>query len=119
MTGGWPCYGGVVDALGRLISVFGAASATFGQVICQTQQSQTNKQTPIAVGGRKNHAVGRTLLVVVLLVKVTNSPCCYVRFCKGLVLEVGHAPSAAPQYSVLSVCQHRPRAGYMCFRGLP
>eukprot|EP00116_Pleurobrachia_bachei_P018563 sb/3478825/ len=43
LTGGWPCYGGVVDVLGRLISVFGAASATFGQVICQTQQSQTNK----------------------------------------------------------------------------
>ena len=34
-----------MDVLGRLISVFGAASATFGQVICQTQQSQTNKQT--------------------------------------------------------------------------
>ena len=32
-----------MDVLGRLISVFGAASATFGQVIYQTQQSQTNK----------------------------------------------------------------------------
>eukprot|EP00116_Pleurobrachia_bachei_P008577 sb/3468839/ len=45
LTGGWPCYGGAMDVLGRLISVFGAAPATFGQVICQTQQSQTNKQT--------------------------------------------------------------------------
>ena len=37
-------YGGVEDVqLGRrLISVFGAASATFGHVILQTQQSQTN-----------------------------------------------------------------------------
>eukprot|EP00116_Pleurobrachia_bachei_P017888 sb/3478150/ len=34
-----------MDVLGRLTSVFGAASATLGQVICQTQQSQTNKQT--------------------------------------------------------------------------
>eukprot|EP00116_Pleurobrachia_bachei_P010820 sb/3471082/ len=35
----------LVDVLGRLISVFGAASTTFGQVILQTQQSQTKKQT--------------------------------------------------------------------------
>eukprot|EP00116_Pleurobrachia_bachei_P015439 sb/3475701/ len=50
LTGGWPCYGGVVDVLGRLISVSGAASTTFGQVILQTQQSQTNKQTNPAGG---------------------------------------------------------------------
>eukprot|EP00116_Pleurobrachia_bachei_P010266 sb/3470528/ len=46
LIGGWTCYcSGVVDVLGRLIliSVFGAASTTFGQVILQTQQSQTNK----------------------------------------------------------------------------
>ena len=49
MTGDWwvACYGGAMDVLGRLISVFGAASATFGQVIFQTQQSQTNKQTSL------------------------------------------------------------------------
>ena len=34
LTGGWPCYGGAMDVLGRLISVFGAASATFGLDIC-------------------------------------------------------------------------------------
>ena len=32
-----------MEVLGRLISVFGAATTTFGQVIPQTQQSRTNK----------------------------------------------------------------------------
>eukprot|EP00116_Pleurobrachia_bachei_P007353 sb/3467615/ len=51
LIGGWPCYGGVVDVLGRLISVFSAASTTIGQASSRrSNHKQTNKHMCLYLG---------------------------------------------------------------------